>query len=232
MEEGRARIWQQSDDKHKELCVVAEGEYFGERALVQKEVRSATVTALSPRVKVLVLEMEDFEVMLGPLKELQEAAICRGETSRLASSIETTLLDSDSSATTRGDEDVESDFNTAKPSRFPTNLDQLDTITILGIGSLGTVRLVRSKNEASQAVYALKCMRKELVLTMRQVDHVVNEKRVLQGLNSSFIYKLYTTMQDRDNIYMLVEFLPGGELSEILGNQKGYVHHDRLNSYN
>merc|ERR1711998_388470 len=46
------------------------GDYFGERALLADEPRTATVTVTSSTVRVLALDHESFSLLLGPLAEL------------------------------------------------------------------------------------------------------------------------------------------------------------------
>lgn len=59
---------------------------------------------------------------------------------------------------------------------------------ILGEGSFGRVRLAVHK--PSDVAYALKGMRKGALVRNKQVDHVVNEKRVLAMCDHPFILKL------------------------------------------
>lgn len=90
----------------------------------------------------------------------------------------------------------------------------LEVVRTLGVGALGTVKLVRHRRKGE--FYALKCMRKSVVVAQQQQQHVVNEKALLEELNSPFIYKMFGTTRDTAHVYMLFEFLAGGELFTLL----------------
>ena len=69
-------------------------------------------------------------------------------------------------------------------------LSDLLLITTLGVGTFGRVFLCRLRNDASEQVFALKVMKKTLVLRLKQVEHVKNEKNVLQRVQSQFVPRL------------------------------------------
>jgi Protein kinase domain len=91
-----------------------------------------------------------------------------------------------------------------------------DTYVRLGTGTFGRVLLVRHR-EASPAlgsikVFAMKVLRKSEVIRLRQVEHVNSERYILSHIRHPFIVDLYATFQDNLNIYMLLSYIPGGEL--------------------
>jgi serine/threonine protein kinase len=47
---------------------------------------------------------------------------------------------------------------------------------------------------------------------MKQEEHVVNEKRILQALNFPFIIRFYFSFKDNANLYIGLELIEGGEL--------------------
>jgi serine/threonine protein kinase len=64
--------------------------------------------------------------------------------------------------------------------------------------------------------YALKCMRKGQVIALKQVEHVMNEKKLLEACDHPFLLRLAATFQDDNEIYMLLELALGGELFSVL----------------
>jgi hypothetical protein len=58
--------------------------------------------------------------------------------------------------------------------------NDFEFLQTLGTGSFGRVRLVRHK--ASQRYYACKILKKKDILKMKQVDHILNEKRILSDI--------------------------------------------------
>eukprot|EP00164_Ancoracysta_twista_P002827 GFYU01003762.1.p1 GENE.GFYU01003762.1~~GFYU01003762.1.p1 ORF type:complete len:320 (-),score=79.82 GFYU01003762.1:602-1561(-) len=92
-----------------------------------------------------------------------------------------------------------------------TDFQVMDT---LGTGTFGRVRLVKHKQ--SSQFHALKILKKKEVMRLKQVEHTINEKRILERLDHPFIVKLYGTFQDSKNIYMVLEYVIGGELFSYL----------------
>ncbi|KAJ8076779.1 cAMP-dependent protein kinase catalytic subunit [Marasmius tenuissimus] len=84
----------------------------------------------------------------------------------------------------------------------------------LGTGSFGRVHLVRSKHNLR--FYAIKVLSKERVVKMKQVEHTNNEQAMLETVTHPFIINLWGTFQDTSNLYMVMDFVPGGELFTLL----------------
>ncbi|KIK63696.1 hypothetical protein GYMLUDRAFT_162309 [Collybiopsis luxurians FD-317 M1] len=86
----------------------------------------------------------------------------------------------------------------------------------LGTGTFGRVLLVRHRNSSNdsrtQTHYALKVLRKTEIVRLRQVEHVNAERYILSRVHHPFIVDLFATFQDSLNVYMLMSYVPGGEL--------------------
>lgn len=66
-------------------------------------------------------------------------------------------------------------------------------------------------------VYALKILRKTQVIKLKQIDHVRHERAVLAEVSGHpFITNLVATFADQDSLYMLLDYVPGGELFSYL----------------
>jgi serine/threonine protein kinase len=59
---------------------------------------------------------------------------------------------------------------------------------------------------------AIKKLKKVEVLRLKQVEHVMNEKAILLGLTHPFIVNLWATFQDLGSLYLVMEFVQGGEV--------------------
>lgn len=83
-----------------------------------------------------------------------------------------------------------------------------------GTGTFGRVLLVRMKTATpgSQNAFAMKVLRKSEIVRLRQVEHVNAERHILSHVRHPFIVDLFATFQDSLNIYMLLSYVPGGEL--------------------
>ncbi|KAH0588673.1 hypothetical protein H2248_004485 [Termitomyces sp. 'cryptogamus'] len=84
----------------------------------------------------------------------------------------------------------------------------------LGTGSFGRVHLVRSKHNLR--FYAIKVLNKEKVVRLKQVEHTNNEQHILAAVQHPFIINLWGCFQDATNLYMVMDFVPGGELFTLL----------------
>ncbi len=88
-----------------------------------------------------------------------------------------------------------------------------------GKGLMGTVRIVKTKNDK---YIVFKSLRKDSVIRHNDQRHVEREKLVLNSLNCSFCIKLFATFQDKHCLYLALEFAPGGELFHRLGKKKAF----------
>ncbi|KAI9749302.1 MAG: Cobalt uptake protein cot1 [Chaenotheca gracillima] len=93
----------------------------------------------------------------------------------------------------------------------PQNFQTLKTI---GKGAFGEVKLVQKK--ADGKIYALKSLIKAEMFKKDQLAHVRAERDILAESDSPWVVKLFTTFQDTSYLYMLMEFLPGGDLMTML----------------
>jgi protein kinase A len=91
----------------------------------------------------------------------------------------------------------------------------------LGTGSFGRVHLVQSKH--NQRYYAVKVLKKQQVVKMKQIEHTNDERKMLQRVKHPFLITLWGTFQDSKNLYMVMDFIEGGELFSLLRkSQVGY----------
>ncbi|CAK0865453.1 unnamed protein product [Prorocentrum cordatum] len=103
-----------------------------------------------------------------------------------------------------------------------SRLSDFELILTLGVGFIGSVRLVRLANSSGETPFALKVMSKRAVLKKEQVDHVLQEKQLLGQVDHPFIVNLLTVFQDDANLYMLMEYVNGGELFSAIRNGKRF----------
>ncbi|KAG9205815.1 Serine/threonine-protein kinase [Epicoccum nigrum] len=92
--------------------------------------------------------------------------------------------------------------------------DNFSTLKVIGKGAFGEVKLVQRKNDGK--IYALKSLVKQEMFKKDQLAHVRSERDILAESDSPWVVKLHTTFQDNTFLYMLMEFLPGGDLMTML----------------
>ncbi|XP_067679349.1 cAMP-dependent protein kinase catalytic subunit alpha isoform X3 [Haliotis asinina] len=97
-----------------------------------------------------------------------------------------------------------------KPAVANACLDDFDRIKTLGTGSFGRVMLVQHK--ATRNYLAMKILDKQKVVKLKQVEHTLNEKKILNAIDFPFLVKLEYSFKDNTNLYMVLEFVSGGEM--------------------
>ncbi|XP_013097410.2 serine/threonine-protein kinase Warts [Stomoxys calcitrans] len=85
----------------------------------------------------------------------------------------------------------------------------------IGVGAFGEVTLVR-KIDTTNHLYAMKTLRKADVLKRNQVAHVKAERDILAEADNNWVVKLYYSFQDKDNLYFVMDYIPGGDLMSLL----------------
>lgn len=84
----------------------------------------------------------------------------------------------------------------------------------LGTGSFGRVHLVRSIH--NNRYYAIKVLKKEQIVKMKQVEHTNDERRMLKLVEHPFLIRMWGTYQDSKNLFMVMDYIEGGELFSLL----------------
>ncbi|KAK1236322.1 hypothetical protein PQX77_000438 [Marasmius sp. AFHP31] len=91
----------------------------------------------------------------------------------------------------------------------------------IGHGAFGVVSLV--KEQSTGSLYAMKQLRKADMLRKGQEGHVRAERDILKSASlvssiggAEWIVKLYYSFQDRDNLYLVLEYMGGGDLLNLL----------------
>ena len=76
----------------------------------------------------------------------------------------------------------------------------------------GRVLLVKHRTSSFNENIALKILNKQVIVKMKQIDHTLAEKKILQALSCPFIVELLYTFKDNSNLYLGLEYVPGGEM--------------------
>jgi serine/threonine kinase 38 len=93
-------------------------------------------------------------------------------------------------------------------------VDDFELLTIIGRGAFGEVRLCREKTSGN--IYAMKKLKKSEMVVRGQVEHVRAERNLLAEVGSHCIVKLYYSFQDAEYLYLIMEYLPGGDMMTLL----------------
>ncbi|KAK6117070.1 hypothetical protein DH2020_049213 [Rehmannia glutinosa] len=98
--------------------------------------------------------------------------------------------------------------------RHKMGADDFEPLTMIGKGAFGEVRVCREKSTGH--VYAMKKLKKSEMLSRGQVEHVKAERNLLAEVDSNCIVKLYCSFQDEEYLYLIMEYLPGGDMMTLL----------------
>lgn len=98
--------------------------------------------------------------------------------------------------------------------RAKMGVDDFELLTMIGKGAFGEVRVCREKT--TDHVYAMKKLKKSEMLRRGQVEHVKAERNLLAEVDSNCIVKLYCSFQDDEYLYLIMEYLPGGDMMTLL----------------
>ncbi|KAI9312729.1 kinase-like domain-containing protein [Dichotomocladium elegans] len=110
-----------------------------------------------------------------------------------------------------------------RKNRPRLKLDDFHLLRTLGTGSFGRVHLAQSRHNAR--FYAIKVLKKSEVVRLKQVEHTNNEKNILESVANPFLVNLWGTFQDDSNLYMVMDYVPGGELFSVLRKSKRFPDH-------
>ncbi|KIM52347.1 hypothetical protein SCLCIDRAFT_141273 [Scleroderma citrinum Foug A] len=100
--------------------------------------------------------------------------------------------------------------------RAKLRVEQFHIIAQVGQGGYGEVFLAR-KQETGE-VCALKKMRKRTLSKMDEVRHVLVERDILTATKTPWLVRLLYAFQDSENVYLAMEYVPGGDFRTLLNN--------------
>lgn len=135
------------------------------------------------------------------------------------------------------------------PKPVALSIKDYEILKPISKGAFGSVYLARRK--VTGDYYAIKVLKKSDMIAKNQVTNVKAERAIMMAQSESpFVARLYSSFQSKDNLYLVMEYLPGGDCStlvKMLGNlpdewakkyiaqvilgvedlhKKGIIHHD------
>ncbi|GAX23102.1 hypothetical protein FisN_25Lh061 [Fistulifera solaris] len=101
--------------------------------------------------------------------------------------------------------------------RFVTAKD-FDLLKVIGMGAFGKVLQVRHKH--TSRILAMKVISKRLLLRKSgYVENIQAERQILTRVRSPFVVTMHCSFQTREKLFIIMDFLAGGELFLRLGRE-------------
>lgn len=94
--------------------------------------------------------------------------------------------------------------------------EDYDVVKVIGRGAFGEVQLVRHK--ASQKVYAMKLLSKFEMIKRSDAAFFWEERDIMAFASSPWVVELFCAFQDDRYLYMVMEYMPGGDLVNLMSN--------------
>jgi serine/threonine protein kinase len=94
--------------------------------------------------------------------------------------------------------------------RETMTVEDFELLKVVGKGSFGKVMQVKKKDTGE--IYAMKVLKKNVLVARKQVAHTQTERRVLEEIDHPFIVSLRFAFQTQDKLYMILDYFTGGEL--------------------
>ena len=89
-----------------------------------------------------------------------------------------------------------------------------ESLAIIGRGAFGEVHVCREKKTGK--IYAIKKIKKYILVVKNQIRHVLNEQIIMSKASSPWIVELKASFQEDEYLYLVMEYLPGGDLMNLL----------------
>lgn len=102
------------------------------------------------------------------------------------------------------------------------DLSRFNLIKVIGKGTFGKVILVTLKEDPNH-LFALKILKKEHLVSTKNVRNIINERKLLSEINSNFVVKLRFTFQSNEKLFMAFDYHNGGELFYHLQKKKRFT---------
>ncbi|XP_064387144.1 microtubule-associated serine/threonine-protein kinase 2-like isoform X2 [Halichondria panicea] len=115
----------------------------------------------------------------------------------------------------RGKRTTSVDWKPAEPAKQHSR-DDFNVIKPISNGAYGAVYLVRHRETGTR--FAMKKVSKHRTAMKKQVQQVFYERDILSFAENPFVVGLWCTFQDKSYLYMVMEYVEGGDVGTLLKN--------------
>ena len=123
---------------------------------------------------------------------------------------------------------ISKERSSLRKRRLRTRLSHFQILSQIGQGGYGQVFL--AKHRDTKVFCALKQMSKKLLVKLGEAGHILTERDILTKSDSEWLVRLLYAFQDMDNVYLVMEYVPGGDFRTLL-NATGVLHEPHARFY-
>ncbi|XAR66150.1 Non-specific serine/threonine protein kinase [Bertholletia excelsa] len=102
------------------------------------------------------------------------------------------------------------------PSKDRTSIEDFEIIKPISRGAFGRVFLARKR--ATGDLFAIKVLKKADTIRKNAVESILAERNILISVRNPFVVRFFYSFTCRDNLYLVMEYLNGGDLYSLLRN--------------
>jgi len=96
------------------------------------------------------------------------------------------------------------------------NPEHYEIVDYISRGAYGEVYLIEKKENNN--IFAMKVMDKEEIAKKNMVDKIKEEVKIMSRINTNYIVKLFYALHREKKVYLLMEYMIGGDLKTLLEN--------------
>ncbi|CCF57344.1 hypothetical protein KAFR_0C03520 [Kazachstania africana CBS 2517] len=97
----------------------------------------------------------------------------------------------------------------------PPSIKDYDIIKPISKGAYGSVYLAKKK--LTGEYFAIKVLKKSDMIAKNQIMNVKSERAIMMiQSDKPYVAKLFATFQNKDNLFLVMEYLPGGDLATLI----------------
>ncbi|XP_031502888.1 probable serine/threonine protein kinase IRE isoform X2 [Nymphaea colorata] len=97
-----------------------------------------------------------------------------------------------------------------------TSIDDFEILKPISRGAFGRVFLARKR--ATGDLFAIKVLKKADTIRKNAVDSILAERNILISVQNPFVVRFFYSFTCRENLYLVMEYLNGGDLYSLLRN--------------
>ncbi|AQK63468.1 Serine/threonine-protein kinase AtPK1/AtPK6 [Zea mays] len=102
------------------------------------------------------------------------------------------------------------------PIKDRTSIDDFEIIKPISRGAFGRVFLAKKRTTGD--LFAIKVLRKADMIRKNAVESILAERDILITVRNPFVVRFFYSFTSRDNLYLVMEYLNGGDLYSLLRN--------------